>query len=82
VKQVLSTKEENAEGQGFTTVIRTRFAIHGWSRKVAEALDYKDTSAGKVGPVAWQSMTPADLEGHENVTLELDSKGDNLVTVG
>ena len=94
----------NAGGPEFTTVTKTQFDVHAWSRveilvdatngtarmavaqppggKAVEVLDFKDPAAGKVGPIAWQMHNAGLLDEYKDVTIELDPKDDNLITVG
>ena len=41
-------------------------------------LDFKDPTAGKVGPIAWQMHNAGILDECKDVTMELDPKDDNL----
>jgi hypothetical protein len=93
----------NAGNQEFTTVNKTHFDPHEWSRaeiladaskgiarmavaqpvgmKAVEVLDFKDVTAGKFGPIAWQMHNAGLFDEYKNVTIELDPKTDELVTV-
>ncbi|HXB72462.1 MAG TPA: DUF1080 domain-containing protein [Candidatus Acidoferrales bacterium] len=46
-----------------------------------EVLDFKDATAGKVGPVAWQMHNAGLLDEYKDVAIELEPKDDNLITV-
>jgi hypothetical protein len=50
--------------------------------KAVEVLDFKDDTAGKVGPIAWQMHNAGLFDEYKDVTIELDPEDDNLVTVG
>jgi len=93
----------NNGGQEFTSVTKTHFDAHAWSRveiladaskgtarmavaqpvgsKAVEVLDFKDAAAGKVGPIAWQMHNAGLFDEYKDVTIELDPKDDDLVTV-
>jgi hypothetical protein len=49
--------------------------------KAAEVLDFKDATAGKVGPIAWQMHNAGLLDEYKDVTIEPDPKDDELLTV-
>jgi len=90
-------------GPEFTTVTKTQFDVHAWSRveiladtkkgtarmsvaqppdsKAVEVLDFKDPTAGKVGPIAWQMHNAGLFDEYKDVTIELNPKDDNLITV-
>ena len=46
-----------------------------------EVLDFKDPAAGKVGPIAWQMHNAGLFDEYKDVTIEIDPKDDNLITV-
>jgi hypothetical protein len=91
----------NGGGQEFTSVTKTQFDIHAWSRveiladaakgtarmavaqppgnKAVEVLDFKDATAGKVGPIAWQMHNAGLFDEYKDVTIELDPKDDDLI---
>jgi hypothetical protein len=93
----------NSGGQEFTSVTKTRFDVHAWSRveiladaakgtarmavaqptgsKSVEVIDFKDATAGKVGPVAWQMHNAGLLDEYKDVTIESNPKDDELLTV-
>jgi hypothetical protein len=93
----------NSGGQEFTSVTKTHFDVHEWSRveiladaakgiarmavaqppgsKAVEVLDFKDAAAGKVGPIAWQMHNAGLFDEYKDVTIELDPKDDDLITV-
>jgi hypothetical protein len=93
----------NNGGAEFTTVTKTHFDMHDWSRveiladatkgtarmavaqpvgsKAIEVLDFKDPGAGKAGPIAWQMHNAGLLDEYKDVTIEVDPRNDNLVTV-
>ncbi len=50
--------------------------------KAVEVLNFKDATAGKVGPIAWQMHNAGLVDEYKDVTIELNPKGDNLITVG
>jgi hypothetical protein len=49
--------------------------------KAVEVLDFKDATAGKVGPIAWQMHNAGLFDEYKDVTIELDPKDDELITV-
>jgi hypothetical protein len=49
--------------------------------KAVEVLDFKDATAGKVGPIAWQMHNAGLLDEYKDVTIELDPKDDGLITL-
>jgi len=49
--------------------------------KGVEVLDFKDATAGKVGPVAWQMHNAGLFDEYQDVTIELDPKDDDLITL-
>jgi len=93
----------NNGGQEFTSVTKTRFDAHEWSRveiladatkgtarmavaqppgsKAVEVLDFNDAAAGKVGPIAWQMHNAGLFDEYKDVTIELDPKDDDLITL-
>jgi hypothetical protein len=92
----------NNGGAEFTSVNKTRFDVHEWSRveiladaskgtarmavaqppgsKAVEVLDFKDLTAGKAGPIAWQMHNAGLLDEYKDVTIEVDPK-DSLITM-
>jgi hypothetical protein len=50
--------------------------------KAVEVLNFKDATVGKVGPIAWQMHNAGLLDEYKDVTIEMNAKGDNLITVG
>jgi hypothetical protein len=48
--------------------------------KAIEVLDFKDPSAGKMGPIAWQMHNSGLFDEYKDVTIELDPKNNDLVT--
>jgi hypothetical protein len=93
----------NNGGAEFTSVTKTRFDVHEWSRveiladaskgtarmavaqppgsKAVPVLDFKDPAAGKVGPIAWQMHNAGLVDEYKDVTIEVDPKDDELITV-
>jgi hypothetical protein len=93
----------NNGGQEFTSVTKTHFDAHAWSRveiladaakgtarmavaqppgeKAIEVLGFKDAAAGKVGPIAWQMHNAGLFDEYKDVTIELNPKDDDLITV-
>ncbi|HEY3836415.1 MAG TPA: DUF1080 domain-containing protein [Bryobacteraceae bacterium] len=91
-------------GAEFTTVNKTRFDVHDWSRveiladaptgtasmavaqpigsKAVEVLRFKDPAAGKTGPVAWQMHNAGLFDEFKDVSVEVDPKRDELITLG
>jgi hypothetical protein len=92
----------NSGGQEFTSVTRTQFDVHAWSRveiladaakgtarmavaqppgnKAVEVLDFKDATAGKAGPIAWQMHNAGLFDEYKDVTIESDPKDDAIPT--
>lgn len=93
----------NGGGPEFTTVTKTQFDVHAWSRveilvdalrgtarmavsqppesKAVEVLSFKDSTAGKVGPIAWQMHNAGLFDEYKDVAIELNPKIDDLITV-
>ena len=93
----------NNGGQEFTSVTKTHFDAHAWSRveiladaskgtarmavaqppgeEAIEVLGFKDAAAGKVGPIAWQMHNAGLFDEYKDVTIELNPKDDDLITV-
>ena len=93
----------NNGGQEFTSVTKTHFDPHAWSRveiladaaqgtarmavaqppgnKAVEVLDFKDAAAGKAGPIAWQMHNAGLFDEFKDVTIELDPKEGDLITM-
>jgi hypothetical protein len=93
----------NNGGPEFTSVTKTHFDVHAWSRieiladaatgtarmavaqppgsKAVEILDFKDAAAGKPGPIAWQMHNAGLFDEYKDVTIELDPKNDDLITL-
>jgi len=49
--------------------------------KAVEIVDFKDATAGKVGPIAWQMHNAGLFDEYKDVTIELNPKDDDLLTV-
>jgi hypothetical protein len=49
--------------------------------KAVEVLDFRDPTAGKVGPIAWQMHNAGLLDEYKDVTIEPDPKDDDLIAV-
>ena len=49
--------------------------------KAVEVLDFKDETAGKAGPIAWQMHNRGLFDEYKDVRIETDPKSDKLVTV-
>jgi hypothetical protein len=49
--------------------------------KAIEVLDFKDPAAGKVGPIALQMHNPGLFDEYKDLTIEVDPKDDELITV-
>jgi hypothetical protein len=47
-----------------------------------EVLDFKDSTAGKIGPIAWQMHNAGPFDEYKDVTIELNPKNDDLITLG
>ena len=93
----------SAGGPEFTSVTKTKFDVHAWSRveilvdankgtarmavaqppesKAVEVLDFKDATAGKVGPIAWQMHNAGLFDEYKDVGIELDPIDDKLISV-
>jgi hypothetical protein len=48
--------------------------------KAIEVLDFKDPSAGRNGPIAWQMHNAGLFDEYKDVTIETDPKSDELIT--
>jgi hypothetical protein len=48
--------------------------------KAVEVLDFKDVSAGKPGPIAWQMHNAGLFDEYKDVTIEPDPASDELIT--
>uniref|UniRef100_Q021Q3 3-keto-alpha-glucoside-1,2-lyase/3-keto-2-hydroxy-glucal hydratase domain-containing protein n=1 Tax=Solibacter usitatus (strain Ellin6076) TaxID=234267 RepID=Q021Q3_SOLUE len=48
--------------------------------QAVEVLDFKDPSAGKVGPIAWQMHNAGLFDEYKDVTIEPDPKDDGLIS--
>jgi hypothetical protein len=90
-------------GDEYTTVSKTSFDPHAWSRiellvdaakgtarmavaqplgsKAIETLDFKDATAGKVGPIALQMHNAGLFDEYKDMSIEIDPKEDVLITV-
>jgi len=44
-------------------------------------LDFKDSAAGRTGPIAWQMHNAGLFDEYKDVTIELDPQHDELITV-
>ncbi len=95
--------KNTAGGPEFTTVTKTSFDVHQWSRveiladatkgtarmavaqppgsKAIEVLDFKDPTAGKAGPIAWQMHNAGLFDEYKDVSIELDPAQDELLTI-
>jgi len=93
----------NAGGREFTSVTRTQFDVHAWSRiellvnaekgtarmavaqppgsRAVEVLDFTDAAAGKAGPFALQMHNAGLFDEYKDFAVELDPKGDDLITL-
>jgi hypothetical protein len=49
--------------------------------KAIEVLRFRDAAAGKSGPVAWQMHNAGLFDEYKDVTIEVDPKGDDLITL-
>lgn len=58
-----------------------RMAVAGPGNKAIVVLDFKDPTAGKVGPIAWQMHNAGLFDEFKDVTIEVDPKDDDLITV-
>jgi hypothetical protein len=79
------------EGSAWTQVEILVDATRGTARmavaqpvgsKAVEVLDFKDASAGRVGPIALQMHNAGLFDEYKDLTIEADPKEDRLVTVG
>jgi len=93
----------NNGGAEFTSVTKSRFDAHQWSRveiladaatgtarmavaqppgsKAIEVLAFKDPAAGRVGPIAWQMHNAGLIDEFKDITIELNPKEDELLTM-
>jgi hypothetical protein len=49
--------------------------------KAVEVLDFSEPSAGKEGPIAWQMHNKGLFDEYKDVTIEVDPKEDELISV-
>jgi hypothetical protein len=49
--------------------------------RAVEVLDFKDPTAGRVGPIAWQMHNAGLFDEYKDVTIETDPADDGLITV-
>ena len=49
--------------------------------KAVEVLQFKDATAGKAGPIAWQMHNQGLFDEFKDVTMEVDPGNDDLITV-
>ena len=49
--------------------------------KAIEVLDFKDATAGRTGPIAWQMHNAGLFDEYKDVTIEPDPKIDDLLTL-
>ncbi|MGH7950674.1 MAG: 3-keto-disaccharide hydrolase [Limisphaerales bacterium] len=49
--------------------------------KAVEVLDFNVPQAGKIGPIAWQMHNKGLFDEYKDVTIEVNPKDDNLITV-
>ena len=95
--------ENGGGGAEFTTVTKSTFDAHEWSRveiladaskgtarmavaqplgsKAVELLDFQDLTAGKAGPIAWQIHNAGLFDEYKDITIEVNPKVDDLITV-
>ncbi len=50
-------------------------------RKAVEVLDFKDETAGKVGPIAWQMHNKGLFDEYKDVRIEVEPKEERLITI-
>lgn len=49
--------------------------------KAVEVLDFKDETAGKVGPIAWQMHNKGLFDEYKDVRIEAEPKEERLITI-
>ena len=49
--------------------------------KAVEVLDFKDATAGKVGPIAWQMHNAGLFDEYKDVSIEFDPTNNELISV-
>jgi Domain of Unknown Function (DUF1080) len=49
--------------------------------KAVEVLAFKDTAAGKIGPIAWQMHNAGLIDEYKDITIEVDPQEEDLITV-
>jgi 3-keto-disaccharide hydrolase len=86
----------NAGGAEFTSLTKTKFDAHEWSRveiladaatgtarmavaqppgsQAVEVLDFKDPTAGKAGPIAWQMHNPGLFDEYKDIAIDLNPR--------
>ena len=50
--------------------------------KAIEALDFKDETAGRVGPIALQMHNAGLFDEYKDLSIELNPREDALITTG
>jgi hypothetical protein len=48
--------------------------------KAVEVLDFKDPTAGKTGPIAWQMHNKGLFDEYKDVTIEVNPAVNDLIT--
>jgi hypothetical protein len=49
--------------------------------QAVEVLDFKDPTAGKKGPIAWQMHNKGLFDEYKDIRIEMDPKEDKLITI-
>jgi hypothetical protein len=49
--------------------------------KAVEVLDFKDPTAGKIGPIALQMHNAGLFDEYKDITIEVNPKVDELITL-
>ena len=70
----------NESGRAFGEC-RNRHGPHGRGSTDREVLDFKDRTAGKKGPIAWQMHNKGLFDEYKDVRIEVNPKEDKLTTV-
>ena len=48
--------------------------------RAVQVLSFRDSAAGKVGPIAWQMHNAGLFDEYKDISVELDAKDDGLIT--
>ena len=86
--RVTKTKVDNHEWSGVEIVVdaakgTARMAVaQPVGSKAVEMTDFKDATAGRVGPIALQMHNAGLFDEYKDMTIEVDPKVEGLITLG